>query len=105
MASGTRKRVPCSSVRASPRHTLRSAVSLRHLHSTCSHRTTDLVSHHAHLSLTAIPLPHDLPMIVSLVHAQQQQTDLPSQRVWASLGSVVSSVIRPVVGETVSPGT
>ena len=79
MSSGSRNRVPCSSVRASLAHTLRSAPSQCHLHPTCSHRTIDLVSHNAHLSLTALPLPHDLLMIVSLVHAQQQQTDLQSQ--------------------------
>ena len=35
----------------------------------------------------------------------QTSSQYCSNRTWASLGSVVPSVIRPVVGETASPGT
>ena len=100
MSSGSRNRVPTSSDRASLTHTLRSAPSQCHLHTTCSHRTIDLVSHHAHLSLTALPLPHDLPMIVSLVHAQQQTTDLQSQpSIFPSAcGALIKASSSPAAG-------
>ena len=78
MASGTRNRAPTSSDRAYPRHTVRSAVSLRHLHTTRTHSTIDLVSRRASFSLPAVSLSHDVPTIVSLVPAQQQWPDLQS---------------------------
>ena len=55
----------------------------------------------------------DAPVAVPFVHAvipcrlcvREHVTREAVCRVWASLGSVVSSVIRQVVGETESPGT
>ena len=79
MSSGSRNRVPCSSVRAYPRHTLRFA------------GQSMTIAPHVHpqrcwpcvfsclLPICASSLPHDLPMIVSLVPAQQQWPNSQSQ--------------------------
>ena len=81
LSSGSRKRVPCSSMRAYPRHTLRSAVSLRQLHTIHTHSIIGLMSHRAPFSLTAASLSHGLPTIVSgapVVSAQQQWPEFQS---------------------------
>ena len=70
------------------------------LHTTRTDSTIDLVSHPAHLSLTALPLPHDLHVIVSLVHAQQQTTDLQSQpSIFPSAcGALIKASSSPAAG-------
>ena len=78
LSSGSRKRVPCGSVRAYPRHTLRSAISLRQLHTIRTHSTIGLLSHRALFSLTAVSLSHGLSTIVFLVRAQQQWPEFQS---------------------------
>ena len=79
MSSGSRKRVPSSSERASLTHTLRFA------------GQSMTIAPHVHpqrcwpcvfsclLPICASSLPHDLPMIVSLVPAQQQWPNFQSQ--------------------------
>ena len=79
MSSGSRKRVPTSSHRAYPRHTLRFA------------GQSMTIAPHVHpqrcwpcvfsclLPICASSLPHDLPTIVSLVPAQQQWPSFQSR--------------------------
>ena len=79
MSSGSRKRVPTSSHRASLTHTLRFAGQSMTIAPHVHPQRCLALSSHASFPLCASSLPHDLPTIVSLVPAQQQWPNFQSQ--------------------------